>query len=144
MDTGCQGEKILRVELSRRWIAVKGLVCGITMMVLSLPLAFYNIFLWIGIEVLALLCGLAVFLSQRRERGVYIFAPDGITVEGTVIDNEDKRIYPVTCRADLRLAQGPVERLLNVGIVRVVKDGVSLYGVSDFSSVRDYVENNYL
>jgi hypothetical protein len=59
MDTGCQGEKILRVELSRRWIAVKGLVCGITMMVLSLPLAFYNIFLWIGIEVLALLCGLA-------------------------------------------------------------------------------------
>jgi hypothetical protein len=144
MDTGCQGEKILRVELSRRWIAVKGLVCGITMMVLSLPLAFYNIFLWIGIEVLALLCGLAVFLSQRRERGVYIFAPDGITVEGTVIDNEDKRIYPVTCRADLRLAQGPVERLLNVGIVRVVKDGVSLYGVSDFSLVRDYVENNYL
>lgn len=133
----------MRVELSRKWIGIKGLVCGATMMILSLPLALYNVYLWIGVEAFAVLSGLVAFLHQRRERGVYTFYTDRITVEGRFDEDEEATVYNDLTLEDLRFSQGPVEKLLDVGKLRIRHGEASLYGISQFAKVRDFLEKHY-
>ena len=134
--------EILRVELSRRWILAKGLVCGLTLMLVSLPLAFFNVVLWLIIELFCIGCGFVVFLRQRKQRGVYIFYPDRISVEGDA-EEAEVALYDRLTAEDLRLLQGPVERLVNVGKICIRDGEATLYGVSQFDQVRAYVEKNY-
>lgn len=140
--TNSKAVEVLRVEMSWRWILIKGLVCGITMMLLSLPLAFFNIILWGIVELLCVGCGFAVFVKQRRQRGIYLFSPGCISIEGNEEEME-VATYGSLTSADLRLSQGPVERRINVGKIRIRDGEETLYGVSDFDRVRTYLATYY-